>query len=71
MVDEAVDRDVYCPHCAYNLRGLGGLTRCTRLHCLERNLGLRGEFQRYKVDAGSAGSVNIDVLSVGALWRFQ
>src|SRR5437762_2322486 len=36
-----------------------------------RNLGLRGEFQRYKVDAGSAGSVNIDVLSVGALWRFQ
>src|SRR5258706_15900939 len=22
MVDEAVDRDVYCPHCAYNLRGV-------------------------------------------------
>ncbi len=22
MVDEAVDRDLYCPHCAYNLRGV-------------------------------------------------
>jgi OmpA-OmpF porin, OOP family len=37
-----------------------------------RNLGLRGEFQRYKVDAGAGvGDVNIDVLSIGALWRFQ
>ena len=37
-----------------------------------RNLGIRGEFQRYKVDAGAAlGDVDIDVLSIGALWRFQ
>jgi OmpA-OmpF porin, OOP family len=38
---------------------------------LSRNLGLRAEFQRYKVDAGSSDNVNIDVISIGALWRFQ
>ena len=35
-----------------------------------RNLGLRGEWQRYKVNAAGDDS-NVDVLSIGALWRFQ
>jgi len=35
-----------------------------------RNLGLRAEFQRYKEDS-SAADGDVDVLSIGALWRFQ
>src|SRR3954447_23334625 len=43
---------------------------------LNRNLGLRVEWQRYSgvkapdVAGGSGGDTDIDVLSVGALWRF-
>ncbi|MFN2645154.1 MAG: outer membrane beta-barrel protein [Burkholderiales bacterium] len=36
-----------------------------------RNLGLRAEWQRYKVDAGSAGDADLDNLNIGVLWRFQ
>lgn len=35
-----------------------------------RNLGLRGEWQRYKVNAAGDDS-DVDVLSVGVLWRFR
>ncbi|TMH39830.1 MAG: hypothetical protein E6H54_20375 [Betaproteobacteria bacterium] len=36
-----------------------------------RNLGLRGEWQRYRVDAGSAGTGDVDNLNIGVLYRFQ
>jgi OmpA-OmpF porin, OOP family len=35
-----------------------------------RNLGLRLEWQRY-ADVGSGNGIDIDVLSIGALWRFR
>jgi OOP family OmpA-OmpF porin len=40
---------------------------------LTRNVGLRGEWQRYpKMGGGSFGAeTDVDVLRVGALWRFQ
>lgn len=37
---------------------------------LNRNVGLRGEWQRYD-NFGSSGGPNVDVLRVAALWRFQ
>ena len=40
-----------------------------------RNLGVRGEWQRYakvKFEAGStSGDADVDVLGVSVLWRFQ
>jgi OmpA-OmpF porin, OOP family len=38
-----------------------------------RNVGLRGEWQRYPKMGGGAfnGTTDVDVLRVGALWRFQ
>ncbi len=37
---------------------------------MTRNVGLRGEWQRYH-DMGSGDGINVDVLRVGALYRFQ
>jgi OOP family OmpA-OmpF porin len=39
---------------------------------LVRNVALRGEWQRYsKMGGGNTGETDLDVLSVGALYRFQ
>jgi len=36
-----------------------------------RNFGARAEWQRYRVDAGSAGTGDVDNLNIGVLYRFQ
>lgn len=38
---------------------------------VSRNLGLRLEFQHYNDVGGSDGGGNVNVISLGAIWRFQ